>query len=166
MAKQAGALSPEQRALRWKRAFLALLAVNLLCLGVVGGAILKGPPEGRVARDPGFGPFAGALDEADRKALRRAFLDRVNGGEALRAALKQDMEAVLAALRADPFQSAALDSALAQQSRRLSDQVALGQTLMRDRLVEMTVAERRAFADRLEQSLARRGRKGGHDDKR
>ncbi|WP_151717218.1 periplasmic heavy metal sensor [Gemmobacter serpentinus] len=148
----------------WKRAFLASLAVNLLVLGVIGGALLKGPPEPRdKTRDAGFGPFAGALDEADRKELRRDFIERSNGGAAFRAGMRADMEAVLQALRAEPFDPATLDAAMAQQGSRFSDQMALGRTLLRDRIVAMTPEARLRFAERLEDSLKRHGdgRKGG-----
>lgn len=151
-----GPSDAERRVTRWRRAFYASLAVNLLVLGVVGGAIIKGPPPGHMAGDPGFGPYGEALDESDRKALKRAFRSRKSGIRTLRAEMARDRAAVLAALRADPFDTAALDAALLTQRNNISAQIDFGQKILRDRLVEMTVADRRAFADRLEQSMARK----------
>lgn len=148
----------------WKRACLASLAVNVLVLGVIGGAMLKGPPppggKDRM-RDPSFGPFASALEQADRDALRRDFMARSDGGQSLRAGLRQDMETVLQALRATPFDPATLETALAAQGARFADQMGLGRQLLRDRIVAMTPEARLHFADRLEDSLTRHG-PGGH----
>ena len=165
---------PATRARRWKRAFLGLAAVNLLALGLVGGMIVKGPPmPDRAVRDLGFGPFAGALEEADRRALRKAFFAEAPGLRDMRKAMREDLQGVLAALRADPFDPGALDRALQAQQARLEGQMALGQRLLRDRLVAMDVPARRAFADRLEKSVSRKGRDGegrdregrGHDER-
>ena len=149
----------------WKRACLASLAVNVLVLGVIGGALLKGPPpppggKDRI-RDLSFGPFAGALEQADRDALRLDFMARSDGGQSLRDGLRRDMEAVLHALRATPFDPAALEAALAAQGARFSDQMGLGRQLLRDRIVALTPEARLRFADRLEDSLTRHG-PGGH----
>ena len=147
---------------RWKWAFLGLLMVNLLAAGLIGGVIAKGPPKGdRAIRDLGFGLYGEALDEADRKALRKAFMEQGPGLRDLRKAMRADLAAVLAALRAEPFNPAALDTAFAEQTARLEAKMQLGQRLLRDRLVEMTLEHRRAFADRLERSVIRHERKGG-----
>ena len=145
----------------WRIAFFASLALNLLILGVVGGALIKGPPHMRpdMVRDLGFGPFTEALDEGDRAALRKAFKDRAPDLRTARHTMRADFAALLAALRADPFDPVALESALARQSVRSAERLALGQQLLRDRLAEMTVDARRAFADRLEASLTRRKHK-------
>lgn len=157
--------SAEQRLKRWRRAFYASLAVNLLVLGVVGGAILKGPPPPHMAGDPGFGPYGAALDDNDRKALKRAFRNRETGIRTLRASMARDRQAVLQALRAAPFDPADLDAALLTQRNNISAQIDFGQKILRDRLVEMTVTERRAFADRLEHSMDRKAH-GGHPGER
>ena len=148
-------------ATRWKRAFFASLAVNLLVLGMVGGAILKGPPPAGV-RDLGFGPYAAALDDADRKELRRVFIDRAPGLREMRAKMQGDMAQVVAVLRAEPFDEAALRTALEGQRMVLAEQIRMGQGLLADHLARMTPEARRAFADRLEHSL----RHGGHGDDR
>ncbi len=159
-APQGPAADPRLK--RWKRAFYASLAVNLLILGVVGGAILKGPPPKHAMADPGFGPYGEALAESDRKALKRAFRSRETGVRELRATMVRDRQAVLVALRAEPFDAAALDAALVAQRNTISSQIDFGQKILRDRLVEMTVPERRAFADRLEAAMDHRPRR--HDD--
>lgn len=151
--------APSRRGL--KIALAVSVALNLAVVGVVAGAVLRGGPmRDQMVRDIGFGPFAEALTDSDRKALRRAFFDRSPGLRDLRATMRQDMAGVLAALRAQPFDPAALRAALAAQAERLSGQMTLGQDLLAERIDAMAEAERLAFADRLESAL-QRGPHGG-----
>lgn len=153
---------PSRRGL--KIALAVSVALNLAVLGVVAGAVLHGGPmRDQMVRDLGFGPFAEALTEADRTALKRAFLKRSPGLRDLRETMRQDMANVLAALRADPFDPAAFQTALSAQVGRLTGQMKLGQDLLAERVDAMTAPERLAFADRLETSL-RRGPHGTRPD--
>jgi len=136
------------------------LALNLAVVGLIGGAMLRGPhaggPGGGPVRDLGFGLFTEALTPPDKKLLREQFLDRSPGLRLERRAMRDDLDAILAALRADPFDPAALDAVLAAQNARLSARLDLGQTLIRDFLVDLSPEARQAFADRLEARLTRR----------
>jgi len=75
-------------------------------------------------------------------------------------------EALLAALRADPFDPAALDAAMATMRGRLEAQLALGGEALRGLLLRMEPAERLAFADRLEKSLRREAARPGEGDRK
>ncbi|HEX9858674.1 MAG TPA: periplasmic heavy metal sensor [Paracoccaceae bacterium] len=144
---------------RWLRlALAASLALNLAVAGVIGGAILKGAREHRSAmvRDLGFGPFTEALGPEDRAALRSAFLERAPDFRARRRDMREDFAAVLAALRAEPFDAAALGAAMGRQMGRAAEQMALGQALMTEHIAAMSPEARKRFADRLEASLTRR----------
>ena len=72
-----------------------------------------------------------------------------------RAAARAEFETLLVALRADPFDAGALKSALAALEARNAERLELGRSLIETRLIEMTPAERAAFADRLEKGLRR-----------
>ncbi|MDR0808736.1 MAG: periplasmic heavy metal sensor [Gemmobacter sp.] len=149
---------PERRSSRWRTAFFVLLALNFLMMGAVGGAILRGThgPRGDMARNLGFGPYGEALSPEDREALRKAFRERRPDPQAGRAQLRADMDEMLAALRAEPFEPARLAAAFAHQRERLAGQLALGQDLLHERLLAMAPIERAAFANRLETSLTHR----------
>lgn len=140
------------------------LALNLGVAGLLAGAWLRSGPHGG-PRDLGFGPFAAALTAEDRAALRRAFLDRAPEFRDARAAMRADMAGILAALRADPFDAAGLKAALDQTGTRMAGRLALGQSLVFDRVAAMSPADRMAFADRLENALnhgpGRRPRRDG-----
>lgn len=133
------------------------VALNLAVAGLAVGAWLKeGPPRDRMARDLSFGPFSEALSQEDRRALRKAFLDRAPGFREARAAAREEFAALLAALRTSPFDPAALEAALEAVETRMASRLDLGRDLIAARLMQMSDAERSAFADRLEKGLRRR----------
>ena len=148
------------------------VAVNLLILGLVAGALLRdGGPRERLVRDLDFGPFTEALSPEDRDALRRAYVARSPDLGGMRQEMRSDLEAFLAALRAEPFDPAALARVMENQQGRMARRIELGQDLLLERLTAMDGRERGAFADRLERRLRRGGgpeggRDGGHDGDR
>ena len=150
---------------RWTKVLLAVsLALNLLVAGLAIGSVLRdGPPKG--GRDFGLGPISEALSREDRKALRRAFLERHPDARSDRREMRAEFDTLLAALRADPFDPAALDEALQAVARRNADLLATGRELVAARLKAMDAAQRTAFADRLEDGLRRFGRKDRDDEK-
>lgn len=138
------------------RLLLALsLGLNLLVIGAVVGAML-GPHDWRGHDRHGMramagGPLTRALDHADRRAIGREMRAARNEAGLDRAARREGMQAILTELRRVPFDPEALSVQLSEQRRRLHSQVALGQTLLIERLTQMSDAERAAFADRVEQ---------------
>lgn len=149
---------------RWTKILLAAsLALNLLVVGLAVGSVLRdGPPRG--GRDFGLGPISEALSHGDRKTLRRAFLERHPEARTDRREMRAEFDVLLAALRAEPFDPAALDQALQAVARRNADLLATGRELVAERLKAMDGAERADFADRLEDGLRRFGRKGRDDE--
>lgn len=148
---------------RWGRVVLFVsLAVNLAVAGMIGGAMLGRFDHKRAeyaARDISFGLFAEALSEGDRKALRRAYGETKRDIRADRNQMQDDLQSVLAALRAEPFVAATLGAALDRGAARAAERQALGQIVLLQRLETMSVADRAALADRLEQSLKRRSKR-------
>ena len=109
----------------WLRVLLfASLAANLLVVGLVAGAASYGGGRAMAAREPGFGFFEAALDKADRAALRAAFLARAEGVRTPRREMRARMESILAALRADPYDPAALEAAMAAAAARAEARLA------------------------------------------
>lgn len=145
-----------------KIALAISVALNLAVAGLVAGVALHGPPGGRadMVRDMGFGPFEGALSDADRDALRKVVRDRFGDIRAARRQMQADSEALLAALKADPFVPEALTSAMAAQAGHLAERLQFGSEVLRDHLLSLSDEDRRAFAERLEERM-RRGRDGG-----
>lgn len=131
------------------------LGVNLAVGGLALGAWLHGPPGVRDGRDLGFGPFDEAFRPADRMALRDAVRARAGDLKAARGQLGADVAAVIAALRAEPFDAGALTTALAAQQAHLTARLQIGSEVVGNYLAALSPADRKAFADRLEARMAK-----------
>ncbi|WP_170758922.1 periplasmic heavy metal sensor [Ruegeria lacuscaerulensis] len=145
---------------RWVSVLLSVsLALNLLIVGVALGTVyrVKGGDHGKAP--PGFGPaLYRALPKEDRKVLRGELSERHVKGAKLRA---QDFAALGAALRAEPFDPAAVQALLLQQAQFMADMQSALQEQWLARVTAMSDAERQAYADRLEDVVHRKshGRK-------
>ncbi|MGH1329789.1 MAG: periplasmic heavy metal sensor [Paracoccaceae bacterium] len=155
----------------WSRVVLALsLGLNLAVVGLVAGAFMgkdrNGPPRGYSSRDVGYAPFIAALDRDERRALggelRRAAPSRAQARSARRASF----ERILEALRATPYDPAALEAAIAAHREDLANSQKLGQETLVSRLHAMSALERIAYADRLDQILTRPAREKRSDSHR
>ena len=157
------AAEPAPRAGRGlKIAFAVSVALNLAVAGLVAGVVLHGGPGGRgdMVRDMGFGPFEGALAPKDRDALRGKVREHFGEIRAARREMQEDTQALIAALKAQPFDAQALTEAMEDQAEHLGERLKFGSDLMRDHLLSMSDADRRAFAERLESRM----RGGERDD--
>lgn len=146
-----------------KIALALSVALNLAVAGLAAGAWLRGGGHRDMPRDMSFGPFTEALDTGDRRAIRRALLDRMGEFRTARAEARAEFETLLDTLRAEPFEPEAMKTALAAIETRNADRLELGRSLIETRLIEMSDADRRAFADRLEKGLRRGGRDAPRD---
>jgi uncharacterized membrane protein len=161
---QATAPVPPKTSRGVKVALAISVALNLAVAGLAVGAWLGGGGHRDMPREMSFGPFSEALDDSDRRAIRRALLDRMGEFRASRTEARAEFEALLATLRADPFDPAALKAALAAIESRNAERLELGRTLIETRLIEMSTTDRQRFADRLEKGLRRGARDEGRRD--
>lgn len=130
------------------------VGLNLAVAGLVAGAWLKdGPHVSRGANALGFGAFSAAFDPSDRRALRKALRDKGADMGAGRTAGKAEFASLVAALRREPFNQAAVELALAAIADRNQARLELGRSLIESHLLAMSPADRLAFADRLEAAL-------------
>lgn len=149
---------------RGVRIALALsLAVNLLIVGLVAGAMLSGGPPGRTDRaaegsEPRGGPYLNALSEEDKRATRRALRQKSRDLRPSRADEREQAQAFLAALRADPFDPKGFQTVFQAQQDRALKRLGVAQSVLLGRIGEMSVEERNAYADRIEKLLERRKR--------
>ena len=141
-----------------KIALAVSVAINLGVAGLVGGLALNDGPAGhgdKLVRDLGFGPFDPVFSPEDRAALRQVVVGRLGDFKSARGQMQVDMGAILTALRAVPYDPAALSAAFDMQAQHLTARLTLGNTVVRDYLLAMSDAARLAFADRLDQALHR-----------
>lgn len=146
---------------RWTRwALIASLGLNLAAVGIIGGAILKGPPPPDPGPGPALWPFARALPEPYHddlgKALRATRKDWIGTREAMVGVTRN----MAGALRADPFDPDAVRALFAAQLDVANELGSRGTDLLMSQIARMSPEDREAYAAAL---LERRGRKGPPD---
>jgi uncharacterized membrane protein len=135
------------------------LALNLAVAGLALGAWLRHDrmADQRPMRvDQIGGVYTGALSREDRRAIWRQMRETRADGVPGRAEMRAAYEAVVLALRAEPFDPGQVRAIVGQQFAAGIARQELGQSLLLARIEAMSPAERVAFADRLEAELARR----------
>ena len=146
---------PPSRRARVLRIVLAVsLALNLAVAGLAAGFALKGR-DGHPPRDfdMTLGPVARALDPQDRAAIR----DMLRGRPDLapRRGRGADLEALIAALAATPYDARALRTALEAPAARVAQVQAAAAAALADRIDAMTPQDRADLARRLSQDRGR-----------
>lgn len=147
--------TPRASRLRARTWILTLsLAANVLVAGVGLGTWLRhsGPPPEppQAERRLGFGQWAAGLEREDHRALRQAFEARGMDFRGLRQAEMADRRALLEVLQKVPFDAVAFAEITDRITARAMDRMSLGNELIRDHVIAMDDARRRAFAERLE----------------
>lgn len=140
----------------WVKVLLAVsLALNLGVAGLAAGAWLGHEKGGGSRRDSGLGPLASAMTREDWRAMRPAWVSRnpdLGRGE---AALRADYDPLLAALRTEPFEVAALHEALTRISESNARRLSAAREVIGGYLASLDEGARMAYADRLEAALNR-----------
>jgi uncharacterized membrane protein len=157
--------APASRGIRI--ALYASLALNLLFVGAIGGALLRDGPDGPRSgpREIGFGPFSEALTTEDRAALARAFMRDGGTPRQMRRELMRNFAELGQVLRTEPLDRAALEQVFATLKDAADARLEMGQRLLVERIVQMTPVERDRFADRIDEIAARGPMRGRGEDK-
>lgn len=137
------------------------VALNLLVVGLIGGAALR--HHGGFVRsadlDPAFDAGVGPFGHALTRDQRRAFGTAIEGSRDAFARNRDEMRArlgdMLNALRATPFDIERLKLLVGEAQDGLIARQRIGTDALVAEIGSMSDAERAAFADRLEQSLRR-----------
>ncbi len=147
----------------WRRWLLvASLGLNLVALGIIAGAWIKGPPPAPPPMGPALWRYARDLPEPYRHDLARALRDSEKDWSGPRAAFRGQQQAMAAALTAQPFDPAAVKAVISGQielARRLGTRAS---DLLVAQIVRMSEAERAAYAA----ALTRPRRGGGPQGER
>lgn len=137
---------------RWMKVVLAIsLTLNLLVVGIVAGGLLG--RERMERREPPIdgqlGPLGMAFSRQDRAEMRRGAAQAGADLGALRMDLRTDLETLIGALEADPWNEDAVRQQLALMRANAEQRVLLGEQVMLQRLSAMGAPERRDYAERL-----------------
>jgi len=151
----------------------ASLALNLLFVGLVAGALLRGDDQRKGVRpaggmEIGVTPVLRALGPEDRKELGRALRNELRGRGEGRQAAQNRLRAFAAVLRQEEVDQAALEGLLAEHSAEMTQRVGVVQAQLAKRLAEKSAEERAMIAARLEDfaenGLPKRGQR--EDDRK
>jgi len=149
---------------RWMKIALVIsLAFNLLVVGLVLGAALgrerhmdrHDRDRSEVPREFMRSPFLGALDPEDRRAVGRELRRDEGSLRENRAELRARFERLLAAIRTEPFDRAAIEAILDEQRAAGARRLEIAEQAVLDRLSAMSPEARAAYAERLDRSLRR-----------
>ncbi|WP_417269462.1 periplasmic heavy metal sensor [Celeribacter sp.] len=156
---------PQKGTFHWSRVVLVVsLALNLAVVGMVAGAALRRDDGARgdgervrvmQTRDFGFGPYVGAFEGKDKRELGRAFMEKAGGRVEARKRVEAQFNAVMAALRAEPFDPSAFEAVIVEQQADLAARQEIGARLLAQKVANMTHDERAAYAKRLDEMVKR-----------
>lgn len=165
-------VGPEKRApstakpKAWVKVLLVVsLGINLLIVGLIFGAFLHGrdilhergtiPPEARIMREMGLGPFLGAFPPEQRRQLGRSLREHIGSNQVNRADLAAELAKILQTIRADPYEHSALAAVFDRQKTRIADRAAVGRDVLLEAILAMSTEERATFASRMQRSMQR-----------
>lgn len=152
----------KQKKFTWPRILLFVsLALNLLIIGIVVGAIVRfdkhggddNARRGLQLRELGYGPYGQALSPKHRRELADTLKSHEGSLTQNRSEMREHFGSLLSALRASPFDIKAVGDIIATQQSRLSERQELGKTLLLQQIATMSDEERGEFADRLAKRL-------------
>jgi uncharacterized membrane protein len=148
----------------WMKGLLAVsLALNLLVLGVIVGARVddhaRRPDhrsgESRGAFDPALGPFSRALPDPYRSQAVEDLRERAGDIRDNRAVLAAQVDEMIALLRDDEFDQAALRAVLEAQSEAFRARGQVGRDVVLEQISRMSARDRALLAERLEKGFRR-----------
>jgi uncharacterized membrane protein len=147
----------------WRVVLVTSLAINLLMIGLVGGAVFRNGGAPPRAFDVQLGPLTAALSEKDRRAIGEQLRQGDKRSGPSRGERRKAFEDLILVLESQPFDPVALSLVFqSQQERQFELQGrALGAFVVQ--VSDMSLEDRTAFAARLRDSYERRG---DRDDRR
>ncbi len=151
------AKQPSKMSRGWRIVLIASLGVNLAVAGLFAGAAFR---HGGHERASGHSdPMVRALDKDARRDIGREIRKHRENGKDMRGKFTAAFAEVLAVLRADEFDAAAMRTALERKSAVLRKSRDVGETALIAHLEGLSKAEREMFADRLEAALKHKKRR-------
>ena len=134
----------------WKILFGISLALNLLIVGALGGAMLR-VGKGPVVKHRASGNlYMRALNFEDKKALRKELFKNKDSRKIIRAKEHSSYSSAVKILRKYPFDRKALEDLLDQQTKYSKSRPSLARAVLITQIENMTKKERLIYSKRLE----------------
>ena len=134
----------------WKILFGISLALNLLIVGAIGGAILR-VGKGPMAKHHASGfLYMRALNFEDKKALRKAIFRNKNSRKIIREKEHSSYISAVKILKKDPFDRKAFEDLLDEQTKHSKSRQSSARVALVTQITGMTKEERLIYSERLE----------------
>ena len=134
----------------WKILFGISLALNLLIVGALGGAMLR-VGKGPVVKHRASGNlYMRALNFEDKKALRKELFKNKDSPKVIRAKEHSSYSSAVKILRKYPFDRKAFEDLLDQQTKYSKSRPTLARAVLITQIENMTKKERLIYSKRLE----------------
>ena len=134
----------------WKILFGISLALNLLIVGAIGGAILR-VGKGPMAKHHASGfLYMRALNFEDKKSLRKELYKNKNTRKIGRAKEHSSYSSAVKILKKDPFDRKAFEELLDQQTKFSKSSQRSARLALVAQIAKMTKEERSIYSERLE----------------
>ena len=134
----------------WKILFGISLAINLLIVGAIGGAILR-VGKGPMAKHHASGfLYMRALNFEDKKSLRKELYKNKNTRKIGRAKEHSSYSSAVKILKKDPFDRKAFEELLDQQTKFSKSSQRSARLALVAQIAKMTKEERSIYSERLE----------------
>ena len=134
----------------WKILFGISLALNLLIVGALGGAMLR-VGKGPVVKHRASGNlYMRALNFEDKKALRKELFKNKDSRKIIRAKEHSSYSSAVKILRKYPFDRKAFEDLLDQQTKYSKSRPSSARAVLVTQIENMTKEERLIYSKRLE----------------
>ena len=134
----------------WKILFGISLALNLLIVGAIGGAILR-VGKGPMAKHHASGfLYMRALNFEDKKALKKVIFRNKNSRKIIREKEHSSYISAVKILKKDPFDRKAFEDLLDEQTKHSKSRQSSARVALVTQITGMTKEERLIYSERLE----------------
>ena len=134
----------------WKILFGISLAINLLIIGALGGALSRAGKGPMIQHRASGSLYMRALNFEDKKVLRKKLLRNKDSRKIIRAKEHSSYSSAVKILKKDPFDRKAFEDLLDEQTRYSKSKQSSARAALVAQIANMTKEERLVYSQRLE----------------
>jgi len=134
----------------WKILFGISLAINLLIIGALGGALSRAGKGPMIQHRASGLLYMRALNFEDKKVLRKKLFRNKDSRKIIRAKEHSSYSSAVKILKKDPFDRKAFEDLLDEQTRYSKSKLSSARAALVAQIANMTKEERLVYSQRLE----------------
>ena len=134
----------------WKILFGISLAINLLIIGAIGGALSRAGKGPMIQHRASGLLYMRALNFEDKIVLRKKLLRNKDSRKIIRAKEHSSYSSAVKILKKDPFDRKAFEDLLDEQTRYSKSKLSSARAALVAQIANMTKEERLVYSQRLE----------------